>query len=315
MAIECITLDRFEQDAEAYDRAVDMTPGIDPFCSGTDWIVPLRRAWGADLEPWLRAGDMGRAAFLRHEDTLFGMDVMWGFACPLVGEDPAEFVEPCLEAAEIVLVPGIVLDQSWWRRLAGAFGSRARLAMGRTVRRWVASLEGGVDGFLARRSRKFRENLRRAGRRAADEGVVLADASNEHLGVLFSRIVSIERRSWKAAERTGLLAADVYRFYEEMAQRLGARDALRATIAQRDGVDVGYLLGAVRGPLFRGLQKSYDVSCAHLSLGHLMQMHRVRDLVERDPQVRRYDLGMDMDYKRLWGDTVFETVTLAAIRD
>jgi len=267
LAIECITLDRFEQNAEAFDRAVDMTPGIDSFCSGTDWIVPLRRAWGADLEPWLRAGDMGRAAFLRHEDTLFGMDVMWGFACPLVGEDPAEFVEPCLEAAGIVLVPGVVLE------------------------------------------------LRRAERRAADEGVVLSDASNEHLGVLFSRIVSIERRSWKAAERTGLLAADVYRFYEEMAQRLGARDALRATIAQRDGVDVGYLLGAVRGPLFRGLQKSYDVSCAHLSLGHLMQMHRVRELVERDPHVRRYDLGMDMDYKRLWGDTVFETVTLAAIRD
>ncbi len=321
--MHALTLEQFDDDDAAFNRWVDATPGIDPFCSGTDWVLPVRATWGEELEPWLRAGDAARGAFLLYDDTLFGFDLMWGFACPLVGDDPAEFVAPCLEAAGTVLVPGVVFGSPWWHRLVDAFAPHARLAQGQTTRRWIATLDGGVDGFLARRTAKFRENLRRAQRRAADEGVIFVDAdgggndggrADADVEALFARVAAVERRSWKGEADTGLSSRELMRFYEDMARRLVARGALRMTFAQQDGVDVGYLFGGVRGPLFRGLQKSYDAACAHLSLGHLMQLHRMHKLAADDPEVTRYDLGMDMDYKRQWGEEVFETVTLAAIR-
>jgi CelD/BcsL family acetyltransferase involved in cellulose biosynthesis len=74
---------------------------------------------------------------------------------------------------------------------------------------------------------------------------------------------------------------------------------------------VGYILGAVRGGTYRGLQLSFDEDQAGRSLGNLLQLHQMESLVEEG--VTTYDLGMDMEYKRRWADDAFTTVSMAIL--
>lgn len=309
--VEPVALDAFLDEADAFDAAVARSTDIDRFCSSTDWILPAYETWGAPCRPWLRRGAGGYVALLESVDplgrrALLGFDVMWGFSCPIVGADPVEFAAYMREQEwRLVLVQGLTPSSPLFARLVGALGTWTDLGTGETLTRWVASLAGGMDGFLSRRSAKFRGNVRRARRRAADAGIVV-DAGPPD----FARIVSVERRSWKGPAGTGLISHDLRAFYERMVDRLGER--ARCLFARRDGVDVGYILGGVRGNLYRGLQFSFDETCAELSLGHVLQIEQIEALCAEG--VTTYDLGIDMAYKRHWADEAISTVTLAALR-
>ena len=91
--MEPVHFDNFESDTKTFDQLVLRTPEIDCFCSATDWILSARTAWTPQAEAWVRSGDAGFAAFLRIEDALglrilHSFDTMWGFSCPLIGDDP-----------------------------------------------------------------------------------------------------------------------------------------------------------------------------------------------------------------------------------
>jgi hypothetical protein len=309
--VEPIAFDAFPAEAEAFDAAVAASADIDRFCSSTDWILPAYETWGTPCTPWLRRGAGGWLALLESVDSLgrralLGFDVMWGFSCPVVGAAPADVAAYLREQEwRLLLLQGLTPSSMLFARLVAGFGTWAELGTGETLTRWVASLAGGVDGFLGRRTAKFRENLRRARRRAADAGVVVEAGAPD-----FTRIVSVERRSWKGPAGTGLISPDLRVFYERMVERLG--DRTRCLFARRDGVDVGYILGGVRHDLYRGLQFSFDESCADLSLGHVLQIEQIEALCEEG--IASYDLGIDMEYKRHWADESISTVTLAVLR-
>jgi CelD/BcsL family acetyltransferase involved in cellulose biosynthesis len=101
-------------------------------------------------------------------------------------------------------------------------------------------------------------------------------------------------------------------FYAAMLPRLcelGQQRTIFARIADRD---VGYVLGAVSGGEYRGLQFSYDDDYAQLGVGSLLQYEQIVELVEEG--VARYDLGTEMDYKRRWAEDTMETEMLVVIR-
>ena len=74
---------------------------------------------------------------------------------------------------------------------------------------------------------------------------------------------------------------------------------------------VAYILGAVLGDTYRGLQASFDQDYEPYSLGSLAHYHQIAELCASG--VAAYDLGTDVEYKRRWGEDGLETVALVAV--
>jgi hypothetical protein len=306
-----LNVEDFEKEIAAYDALVRESLGIDRFCSSSDWVLAARDAWAPGAPTYLARGAHGYAAFVRRTEPsgarlLTGFDTEWGFASPIVGHDGvAKEVALAIEGEpwHAILLPGIVPGSRLMRAVVAAFRHH-EVRLGPTLTRWAASLEGGLDGYLARRDKKLRSNVRRAAKRARSEGI-----SFERHGTL-ERALAVERRSWKGAAGTGLLVPEMRRFYGALLARLG--DRARMVFARRDGEDVGYILGGVRDGTYRGFQFSYDARFAHVSLGGLLQVEQIAALAEEG--IATYDMGIDLPYKRRWADGPVDTVTLAVVR-
>lgn len=251
------------------------------------------------------------------------LEAMWGLASPVVGPDvvgvaveTVRQLEAISDEWDTVWLCGLDESSPLFRTFVNAFAPRYRMGLGPRTRRYEASLIGGYDGFLGRRSRKFRKALRRAERRAQDTALrfELHDtASGERDGVdLYARIIAIERQSWKGRAEVGIQSGAMHAFYAEMVARLAARGSLSVCFATYDGEDIGYLFGGSQGDLFRGLQMSFSDAYEHLSVGNLMQTWIIRRLVAQG--ITRYDLGSALEYKSRWAEGGRETVALAIMK-
>jgi hypothetical protein len=248
------------------------------------------------------------------------VELAWGLASPLVGRDPealAGDVVGVLAARrdwQLAIISGITARGPQRRALERALPQRWERRRGTPTIRHVASLEGGVDGFLARRSRELRKSLRKTTRAATDDGVTFESVRvpASEAAALYDRIQNVESTSWKAREGVGISAGPMRAFYAEMLPRLCATRQQRTIFARRGGEDIGYILGAVFEGEYRGLQFSYADDFSQLGLGGLLQYHQVVELC--DEGVARYDLGTEMDYKRRWAEEVMETEMLVLVR-
>ena len=129
---------------------------------------------------------------------------------------------------------------------------------------------------------------------------------------LLRRVLDVERRSWKGPAGTGLFSPGLLAFYRSLVRRLLGEGRLRALFARREGEDLGYILGGVGPGIYRGFQFSFDRRWPELSLGGLLQEAQIASLAAEG--VQTYDLGIDIGYKRRWGDRAIETSTLAVVR-
>lgn len=328
--MQILTREELDGEREAYDALVAQTPDIDGFCSSSYWIFPADAALMPPRAPFIRRYDSGYVVLARgrHPDGwsyLQPFEAMWGLACPFVGPDPealvADFWKDArlrLAAGEALLLSGVAVGSKLHQALREAprasarAGGRLRVQELYPCRRYAASLEGGLDGFLSRRSRKLRANLRRSQRMADAEGVEFEEMphrADPH--ALYGRILATEALSWKSAEGAGISVGEMRRFYDLMIPRMLARGALRGLFARKDGQDVGYLLGGVFHDTFRGLQFSYDARLAHLSLGSLMQVEMVSRLEGHG--LAWYDLGSEVEYKKQWGEAGLETLMFVVV--
>lgn len=246
---------------------------------------------------------------------------MWGLACPLVGADApglvADLLDTCRQSRgdwDVLVFSGIPPDGVLFDSLCERFGRHYRIAIGPTAARHVASLEGGVDGFLGRRSKNFRRALARAERRALAAGLTFVEADpGEDADALYRRIQAIERRSWKGQAGVGIEAGGMRDFYRLMLRRLMARGGHRVLFGRIGERDVAYVLGGLWGDGYRGLQFSFDDDYAELSLGNVCQLEQIRRLASEG--VRTYDLGTSgLDYKARWAETEVGTVAVLILR-
>jgi hypothetical protein len=311
--------------ADDFDREVAATPAIDRFCSTTAWILAAASALMPPRSPFSFRGTYGYFAAMRGVHPagfpyVEPVELAWGLAAPLVGRDCealADEVAGVLAARrdwQLAILSGLTASGPQRRALDRALPPRWERRRGTPTLRHVASLDGGLDGFLARRSRDLRKSLRKGLRAAADQGVTFeaVRVSEPEAGALYERILDIERTSWKARDGVGIAAGPMRAFYGHMLPRLCARGQQRTIFARCDGRDVGYILGAVFEGEYRGLQFSYDDAFARLGLGGLLQHAQVAALCEEG--VARYDLGTEMDYKRRWAEDVMETEMLVLVR-
>ena len=311
--------------AEDFDREVAATPEIDRFCSTTAWILAASSSLMPARAAFSFRGKHGYFAAMRGVHPagfpyIEPVELAWGLAAPIIGEDSVALVEEvvALLAArrdwQLAIISGHTADGPQRRALERVMPSRWERRRGAPTVRHVASLEGGLDGFLSRRSREVRKSLRKSLRAAAELGVTFESprVSHDEAAALYARIQAVEARSWKAIEGVGISQGPMRAFYERMLPRLCAKGQQRTVFARVDGRDIGYVLGAVFEGEYRGLQFSYDDAHAQLGVGGLLQYHQVAELCTEG--VHRYDLGTEMDYKRRWAEDIMETEMLVLVR-
>lgn len=323
--------------ATAYDDAVLATPEIDHFCSCTHWVLPAHAAFHSDHSAFVAPLDAGFLALSQGTTAGLGrffaaLEAMWGLASPLVGQrqdklgaEAAALLVAQRARWDVLWLGGIVRDGALFQALVRGLARTAQLRLGPVTTRHQASLEGGFEGWLARRSPLFRKRIRQTMRGLERAPIELewVDTRRDPLGpghgrigghdgdALFKRIHAIEQRSWKGMEGTGFVQGDMKAFYERMVPRLVQARLLRVLFARSAGEDIAFCFGGVFGDTFRGLQNSFDDRFRDLSLGNAMQAHTIARLAEEG--VRLYDLGSEMEYKTRWAEGGLSTVTLIAV--
>ncbi len=303
--------EEFSRETDAFDAAVDRTPGLDPFCSGADWILACRAFGEEGLAPsfWRGAGGYAALSATVPPRALIGCDTTWGFACPFVGPEAGrEFLRDGPRDWQILAIPGVGAGSPLLAELA----QESEVRLGAVLRRARASLQGGPSRFLERRPRGLRRELVRAERTAARAGITFEAGEGGGEETVLARILDVEQRSWKGPAREGLLIPSMEAFYRVLVRRLLERGRLRARFARWRGEDVGYILGGVRAGIYRGLQFSYDERFARHSLGHWMQWRQICEACGEG--LALYDLGGAMEYKRAWGESPLDTATLLVRR-
>jgi CelD/BcsL family acetyltransferase involved in cellulose biosynthesis len=312
--------------ADDFDREVTQTPAIDRFCSSTAWILAAGAALMPPRAPFTFRGTAGYFAAMRGVHPagfpyIEPVELAWGLAAPLIGGDPAALVDevvPLLAGRrdwQLAILAGMTVAGPQRRALDATLPARWERRRGQPTVRHVASLEGGFDGFLARRSRDLRKALRRSQRAAAAGGVSFESVrvnDPREANALYARIQAVEANSWKSREGVGIHSGAMRAFYGAMLPRLCILGQQRTIFARAADRDIGYILGAVMAGEYRGLQFSYDDEHAALGVGGLLQLEQIKELVAEG--VARYDLGTEMDYKRRWAEDIMETEMLVLVR-
>ncbi|MDB4955916.1 MAG: hypothetical protein JWO36_3485, partial [Myxococcales bacterium] len=205
--------------ADDFDREVAQTPAIDRFCSSSAWILAAAGALMPPRASFSYRGQHGYFAAMRGVHPagfpyIEPVELAWGLASPLVGRDPAALVAevvPLLAARrdwQLAILSGLTVAGPQRRALDATLPARWERRRGQPTVRHVASLEGGVDGFLSRRSRDLRKALRKSRRGAASAGLSFESvrAPETAARALYDRIQAIEAKSWKARDGVGIHA-------------------------------------------------------------------------------------------------------------
>jgi hypothetical protein len=325
-----LSFDELDRKSLEFDRRVAATPYTDIPCTSTDWIIPAQQAFAPAAEARVLETDDGWVALMsmpldRITSAVVPLEAVWMFASPFVGAEPGRLVEQLHEAREKLVLPrdllvlsGVPLAGPIIPAILEKFGPGHRIERGPIVERRVGSMAGGLDGYLSRRTAKFRANTLRARRIAQARGVTVEYHSEPapDVAALFARIVAVEERCWKGLEGTGMNAEPSLGFYRRMAERLGARGALRILFLRHEERDVAYVFGGLfdspGGVIYRGQQASFDDEWEKVSLGSVAHLEMIASLA--DEGVAAYDLGSDLPYKRRWGEPSLVTTALYVYR-
>ncbi len=325
--MERLSIAEFDADSTAYDALVRETPEIDHYCSSSLWVLPARFGLLPEGRPWIWRGAHGYAAFVQERSLgwrgMRSLEAMWCFSSTLVGPQiealVQEFLSCCREnepAWKQITLSGMPLPGSrFFEAVRRTFGPHYQLYEGGTCDRARASLDGGLDGYLSRRSRRLRAGLRRSERQAANLGIQFETIQQPALSdadALYERVQRSERSSWKGRAGIGIEHGRMCQFYDLMLPRLIEADALRLIFARKGDQDVGYVLGGVRSGIYRGLQFSFDADYRQIGLGNLLQLEQIRQLA--DAPVMSYDMGSVNRYKRRWAEQAVETVAIIVTR-
>ncbi|MCH2184380.1 GNAT family N-acetyltransferase [Myxococcota bacterium] len=303
------TREELEQFAPEWDRLVAAGGEADPFCGRSAWALAFHDAFEPARPLYWSRSDTGcivLAESRRPNSTglLEPLENMWGFGSPLIGSEANSLLAEALDRQpRPVLLLGAPSRGEALRRFVELFYERAHLKRLEPTIRYVASLEGGLDAWLARRSASFRRNLRSAVRRSQRAGVTfrrIMPTPATDLDSLYLNLLDVESRSWKGRVGEGVDQEPMRSFYAGLLPRLRDSGALRMILAEREGRLMGYLYGGIVDSHFRGLQFSFDERLRSIGLGHLLQLEMLGWLTESG--VRTYDLGGQSTYKARWAE-------------
>ncbi len=302
-----------------WNQAAMRTPQLDPFCCRTEWQLAYHEAHAPNRELLVREtpGSLIAFADLSEDESglLFGpVEPHWLNGSPLLGPESLELFfelladfEPSRDAlSPRFIISGLEPKGKRISTLLAKLSSHYRFWLLQSQTLSNASLEGGFDGFLSRRSAKHRRGLNTQARRAAKHGVTFerhAPADAVEAAQLYFRMLAVEGASWKGIERCGMTVEPSRTYYSCMLRRLAISGIGRVMFARHGERDIGYIFGGLAGKVHRGQQFSYAQKWKSFSIGNLLQAELIKWLCEEN--IRRYDMGPFMDYKRHWAENNF----------
>ena len=304
---------RFDQPNSTWNTAVETGKHGDPFCCRTEWQLAFHEAFAPnrDLCITQQEGSLNAFALRRTKNsgTLFEpIESSWMFGCPLLGPNAIPMLSELLDShpTASVLLSGMDIDDSRTEQILHTFGYRYEIAHVDATTACRASLDGGLDGYLSRRSAKHRRGMRNASRRIRESGVSFerhAPSTQAEADAVYARIIAIEERSWKGIGKCGMNKPPSLQFYLGMLRRMATSACGRVMFARHNDTDVGFIFGGLCGPnakgnTYRGQQFSFADDWRRASLGNVLQFEQLSWLCEE--QVARYDMGPVMDYKHHW---------------
>ena len=308
---------------EQWKRAAITTRQADPFCSAPAWQLAFHEVQNPAWQLLVHAEDKSVMAFAAASDqfgqaVLLPLERLWMFGCPLLGKRAVgllRFVVEAIRATQAltfskIIVSGVRPGGVLAGRLRRQFGATHDIHVQPTGTQCAASLRGGVDGYLSRRSANHRRNLKRERRRALDKGIRferVLPATPQETAAAYARVLGVELRSWKGMGGCGMESGFSRRFYERMLHRLAPEKGARIIFARHEDRDIGFVFGGLAGNIYRGQQFSYADDWKEYSVGNLLQMEQIAWLCEEG--AARYDLGPitgeKMEYKRHWAEQRF----------
>lgn len=304
--------------ASNWNRIARSAPQQDPFSCTSDWQVSFHEAFEPDRRVLVQQADDSLIQFAQYHrgagrPVLAPIEKLWMFGSNALGPHALDLLDdliPKLPAHYSGQLPGFIFSAlepagSFYRELRRRYDDQFKFSKFRSTVLCAAALEGGLDGFLSRRSANHRKKLRQNSRRAIEAGVLFEreiPSSEMQAEVIYDRMLAVERASWKGYLWCGMDQPRPRKFYGALIRRLSVSKEARVIFTTHDGEDIGFIFGVMSGGIYRGQQFSYDVGWANQSIGNLLQYEQVRWSCEEGGS--RYDmgplLGDRMEYKQHW---------------
>jgi CelD/BcsL family acetyltransferase involved in cellulose biosynthesis len=306
-----------------WNRAAITSQQGDPFCCLAEWQMTYHDVFEPNREIFARenAGNVLAFAVIRVGGTprgLVPLEDMWRFGNPLLGPNAVDLFADTLPGlfakwgndASYIRISGILPRGRLLCELIARFGNIYRFAPYERDVQCGASLEGGIDGFLSRRSGNFRRKLKKALRKAVEVDLQIerhVPSSPSHAEEIYQRMLAVELASWKGKGHCGMADGRCRPYYLLMLRRLSVSASGRVMFAVHDGKDIGFIFGGKAGSVYRGQQFSYDDNWRDASIGNVLQFSQLEWLCEEGAS--RYDMGplcgSGMEYKQHWTEKRF----------
>jgi hypothetical protein len=310
-----------------WNKAVLQNPQVDPYCCRTEWQLSFHEAMEPGRKLIVREAPGSVLAMAEYNwpdhGRVYGpLESHWFFGCPLIGPDAIELLDELsseLSASAGMpppsfIISGLAPDSPLLKQLALKLRSRFDFLKGRSEILCSASLEGGIDGYLARRSAKHRRSVSKQYRKATREGVTFerhAPTTPEQTAQVYARMIAVEEASWKGIGECGMATETSSLYYDCMIQRLARYGGARVMFARHGEKDIGFIFGGLVDTVYRGQQFSYAEDWKSYSIGNLLQLEQIKWLC--DDNVERYDMGPMMEYKDHWTE-IRRTITAVMLR-
>lgn len=312
----------YTYDFTAFDALLEDTPGIDAFCSSAAWSESARRAFMPHAS--LMVYNHGEATAVFAVETsadgkkmLLPLDATWTLGCPMASANPQRdivgLIEHILEDRHLfdfIMLSGMRPNTAIHRMTFHAITKNNLTAVNfKPANRCIATIYGGVDPWLSRRSSKFRASIRRSLRDTEAAGIHYRCLPPDEIpDDLIEQLIHIERRSWKGLSGTGLVERTMAVFCRELLTTTTPRGQTRVIFAMLGDEVVGFIFGAVSQGRYRGVQMSVDHRLRSIGLGNALQVQMIDALAKED--VLSYDLGSAMPYKTRWADLQDRTISI-----
>ena len=297
----------------SWNKAALSTLQADPFCCRTEWQLSFYEAFSPGRTLYLRESTNSLLAFARIDNRsphklFIPVESLWLFGCPLLGPESVDLMQETIQESNRprFLISGLRPGGRLFRQLRERFTHQYNFRLYSRGTLCGASLSGGLDGFLSRRSSNHRRNLNKEMQRAIRKGVYFeryVPTSEKEVDEIYARIIHVERKSWKGIGQCGMAEQPALSYYYLMLKRLALSRSARIIIAKHKERDIGFIYGGLSSHIYRGQQFSFSEDWRKASIGNLLQLEQIRWLC--DEGVRRYDMGPMMGYKKHWTERKF----------
>jgi CelD/BcsL family acetyltransferase involved in cellulose biosynthesis len=179
---------------------------------------------------------------------------------------------------------------------------------------YMLELPGSFDEYLAARSAKFRNHLKRVRRKLHEAGTVQVRRV-EHASEFeeaHAALLQVERASWKQAHGTSITSVDRQMgFYRDLAAAALSAGRLHLQWLTLDGRPIAYNLGYLTPGRYHYLKTSYDHGARPLSPATYLRAQLIEALI--GDGVRRFDFpGEPYEWEAQWTETVRWRTVLSA---